>query len=233
MKVFHCNVYGNIDVSGLALSLIDTSEFQRLHYIHQTGMAYKVFPTAKHSRFEHSIGTYHLAGVLLDRLDPTFDSHTRELIKIGGLLHDIGHGPFSHLFDNIFLKDYGGDWKHHETRSQDIFLYMVTKYGLNFSEQDVEIILEVIEPTRIDWWLNIVNNKITGIDADKLDYIVRDNLALGLKLNIDVNRIINNSLIIDGVICYCDRIKDDIFNLLYVRYRLYKEIYNHPTTCPV
>ena len=231
MKVFHCNIHGDIYVSDLALSLIDTREFQRLHYIHQMGMAYKVFPTAKHSRFEHSIGTYYLTGLLLDRLDPEgLDSHTRELIKIGGLLHDIGHGPFSHLFDNFFLKDYSGAWKHHETRSQDIFKYIVKKYNLNFTKEDQEIITEVIEPTRTEWWLNIVNNKITGIDVDKLDYIIRDNLTLGLKLNIDVNRIINNSAIIDKQICYCDRIKDDIFNLLYVRFRLYTEIYTHPTS---
>ena len=68
MKVIHCNIWGDIELSDLAIKIIDTQEFQRLHHIKQTSCAYKVFPTAKTSRFEHSIGVYYLTGALLENL---------------------------------------------------------------------------------------------------------------------------------------------------------------------
>ena len=233
MKIFHCNIWGDIEISDLALSVIDTIEFQRLHYIRQTGCAYKVFPTAVTCRFEHSIGTYHLTGLILDALmtkqKDIIEENKIELIKIGGLCHDLGHGPYSHTFDNYFLKDKDiGSWQYHEKRSQDIFKYIVDKYSLKFSENDVNFVCQVIDNNSNLWYLNLVSNKINGVDSDKLDYICRDNNAFGLKLNIDVNRIIKNCMIIDNKLCFCDRIKDDIFNLFFVRYRLYREIYCHP-----
>ena len=77
--------------------------------------------------------------------------------------------------------------------------------------------------------MNVVNNTINGIDADKLDYIVRDNRAFGLHLNIDVNRIILNMQVLEGNICFCERIADELLNLFLVSYRLYSTIYTHPT----
>ena len=69
MKKFHCSVWGDVTVSPLALSVIDTWEFQRMHYIRQTGFAYKVFSTATSSRFEHSIGVYHITRFILRSLE--------------------------------------------------------------------------------------------------------------------------------------------------------------------
>ena len=104
-KNFRCSIWGEIEVSSLALSIIDTWEFQRLHYIKQTGLAYKVFPTATSSRFEHSIGVYHITKIMIEHLEKSVEDENKlnnrekELLCIVGLVHDIGHGPFSHLFD--------------------------------------------------------------------------------------------------------------------------------------
>ena len=114
----------------LALSVIDTWEFQRMHYIRQTGFAYKVFSTATSSRFEHSIGVYHITRFILRSLEVSLPIEQRlsdrqkEIITITGLVHDLGHGPFSHLFDE-FLKTKTSPKEQiaitHEQRSCDIF----------------------------------------------------------------------------------------------------------------
>ena len=236
MKIIQCNVYGNIEISDLALKFIDTSEFQRLHDIKQTGGCYKVFPTANHSRFEHSIGVYHLSGVWFDRLlpdsNPIHKSY-KELIKLAGLLHDIGHGPFSHTFDHLFAEKIllnNDRWCEHENRSVDIILHIIQKYKINLSPEQVNIIIDCICPKKKhdEWFYQIICNKKCGIDSDKLDYIFRDNKAFGLPLNIDSMRIITNSRVINNQICFSSKIEDDLFDLFYVRYRLYKDIYCHP-----
>ena len=146
MKHFRCSVWGEIEVSPLALSIIDTFEMQRLQWIRQTGFAFKVFPTATSSRFEHSLGVYHVTKLVIDALDKTItndddriDDRTKELITIVGLIHDIGHGPFSHLFDTFLSKQdpsFVKIPKLHEERSCCIFRNMVQKYNLDFQPND-------------------------------------------------------------------------------------------------
>lgn len=227
-KIIHDNVWGDIEVSPLAIKIIDTPEFQRLHYIKQTGCAYHVFPTAKTSRFEHSIGTYHVTGVLLSHLlkhqphlqrDLPFDTET---IKIAALLHDIGHGPFSHCFDMAFPS-----W-HHEKRSQEIAKMILGR--LEMLESEILFVCDLINPDTINtkWYTQLVKNKVHGIDVDKLDYMPRDIKALGLTSDINVNRIITSTRVVDDQLCFCERIKDDLFSVFFTRYRLHKEVYSHP-----
>ena len=88
------------------LQLLDTAAMQRLRRIRQLGMAYLVYPGAEHSRFTHSLGVYHLAGRAIDQLkrvsgDELFDDGKRKAILAAALLHDIGHGPFSHVFEGV------------------------------------------------------------------------------------------------------------------------------------
>jgi deoxynucleoside triphosphate triphosphohydrolase SAMHD1 len=227
-KIIHDNLWGDIEVSALAVKIIDTPEFQRLHFINQTSCAYKVFPTAKTSRFEHSIGTYHVISTLLEHLfhnqpellqDLPYD---KEFLKIAALCHDIGHGPFSHSFDKALGVD-------HETRSKIITRQVLHRIGC--TEDQIEFTCLLIDPPPSNpqhWYTTLVKNKVHGIDVDKLDYMCRDNLAFGLQLRFDVNRIITNSRVIDNKLCFCERIKDDIFNMFFIRYRLHREVYCHP-----
>lgn len=219
-KIIHDNVWGEIWISNLALLVIDTPEFQRLHYIHQTGCAYKVFPTAKTSRFEHSLGTYHITRLLLRQLGGHDLPCHPELICIGALCHDLGHGPFSHSFDKAFPDE------DHEKRS--VYLARrILKHHLR--DEDLDTIDNVINPgTDAPWYFSLVKNNYHGLDTDKLDYIVRDNKAFGLHLDINVNRLLSNCKVINETLAFCDRVKDDVFNVFYVRYRLHREIYCHP-----
>lgn len=243
MKIIHDNIHGEMEFTDLAISIIDTLPFQRLHELKQTSTSFKVWPSSVHTRFEHSCGVYHLTGQLLTSLlnnQPELcedvDERRKELIKIAGLCHDLGHSIYSHTFDRYFLPklkekykdDDLGEWEEHENRSIALFRYLVRTDNIDLNDDEVNEICEYIHPNNNkNWYANIVCNTINGIDYDKLDYLVRDAKSYGLHMDIDVNRIITNSRVIDNEICFCANIKDDIFNIFYVRYRLFKEIFTH------
>ena len=155
-KIIHDNIWGEISVSEKAIQVIDSSEFQRLHFISQTSVAYKVFPTAKTSRFEHSLGVYHVTSLLLKHLFDTqpelremipFDP---ELIKIAELVHDIGHGAFSHSFDRAMNDS-------HERRSKQITSQVLTRLG--WDSHDIDIVCQMIDPGNSVWYMTLIKNK--------------------------------------------------------------------------
>lgn len=237
VKNFRCSIWGDIEVSKLALSIIDTWEFQRLHYIKQTSLAYKVFPTATSSRFEHSLGVYHITKIVIEHLEKDMDCkeqllwREKELIAIIGLLHDIGHGPFSHLFD-LYLEKNNIDIipTYHEERSSLIFQYIVEKYKLDFIQEEVEWICKrITHPPNETWYDTLVCNPYSSFDTDKLDYLIRDTKHFGIPCSFDINRILQNIRIIDHKLCFCERIYTDIEKLFTIREELHKYIYRHPT----
>jgi len=241
MKIIHCNLWGDIEISDLAISIIDTPHFQRLHYIKQTGMSYKVFPGAHTSRFEHSIGVYGVIRTLIDHLikkQPDLvescNERKQELICIAGLIHDLGHGPFSHLFD-YYLEKSGihNGWQDHETRSLDLLTDIVTHHKVQISEHEIEFIQGLVQGQSAEpaWYDTIVNNKIAGLDMDKMDYVLRDSMNFGMKIHFDPLRIIKNCRVIDGELCFCDRIKDEIITVFLIRNKMNRFIYRHPKVC--
>tara|TARA_Y100000389_G_scaffold45055_1_gene39834 strand:+ start:1468 stop:2568 length:1101 start_codon:yes stop_codon:yes gene_type:complete len=233
----HDPIHGEIQLSDLAVQIIDHPYFERLHYILQLGTAYRLFPSATHTRKSHSIGTYGLTKKLLKNLSYNYDidEKTQELICIGALCHDIGHCTGSHLFDKHIIpkmvesKKISEDhpWIRHEKRSVDIFKEIAE--SMTLKREDIDFICNVIDPPSNSerWEFTIVNNKVHGIDTDKLDYILRDNYIIGLKLNIDINKILTQSRIIQNKWAFSERIHDELYNIYFVRYRLYRYIYNH------
>ncbi|XP_070541321.1 deoxynucleoside triphosphate triphosphohydrolase SAMHD1-like isoform X2 [Ptychodera flava] len=137
-KAFNDPIHGLIQLDWVYVRIIDTTEFQRLRNIKQLGTAHLVYPSAIHTRFEHSIGTCHLALKLVHHLqkDESLKISKKDQLCVGlaALLHDIGHGPFSHLFEKIVKtgvlgKDIARTWKH-ELASIKIFDLMIKKYKL-------------------------------------------------------------------------------------------------------
>ncbi|MDY6779179.1 MAG: HD domain-containing protein, partial [Halobacteria archaeon] len=98
-------VHDHIEVGGFALYLLDTPEMQRLRHIRQLGTAYLVYPSANHTRFEHSLGVYHLAEQALRNLG--VEGRERDEVRAAALLHDIGHTPFSHNIEDIVEEEIG------------------------------------------------------------------------------------------------------------------------------
>ena len=238
MKKIFDPIHKYMNFEPLLIQIIDTLEFQRLRNIKQLGICYYVFSGASHNRFEHSLGVCFLAGELLEKIrykQPELKITNRQilLIKVAGLIHDIGHGCFSHFFDNHFIKSYKLDDcknKTHEERGCVMFHEMIKKYKLDISEEEYNFIKELINPENNKNYLyQIISNNKNGIDCDKFDYLLRDTYNIGLPYSFDYYRFVNNVQIIDNNLCFSYKLYDDIYDLFNLRLRLHKQIYNHHT----
>ncbi|KAM9856088.1 deoxynucleoside triphosphate triphosphohydrolase SAMHD1 [Aulostomus maculatus] len=241
-KVLNDPIHGHVELHPLLVKILDTPQFQRLRNIKQLGGTYFVFPGASHNRFEHSIGVGYLAGQLvqaLDRRQPELFISPRDIlcVQIAGLCHDLGHGPFSHMFDGMFIPRArpGVSWKH-ETASLAMFDHLVNdnnlrplmeQHGLVLPE-DLDFIKEQIagpldthgpqgqkwpyqgRPVEKSFLYEIVANKRNGIDVDKWDYFARDCYHLGIQNNFDYRRFLKFARVceVDGQKHICTRDKE-------------------------
>uniref|UniRef100_A0A8C3UZ66 Deoxynucleoside triphosphate triphosphohydrolase SAMHD1 n=1 Tax=Catharus ustulatus TaxID=91951 RepID=A0A8C3UZ66_CATUS len=257
--VFNDPIHGHIKFHPLLIRIIDTPQFQRLRYIKQLGGTYFVFPGASHNRFEHSLGVGHLAGCLVRSLkerQPDLDITQRDIlcVEIAGLCHDLGHGPFSHMFDGRFIPRTRPDlkWKH-ETASVQMFEYLITSnkleevmksYGLVL-EEDMLFIKEQIggpidetwpyrgRPKEKSFLYEIVANKENGIDVDKWDYFARDCHHLGIPNNFDYKRLLVFTRVCEVEnqkhICIRDKEVGNLYEMFHTRNCLHWRAYQHKT----
>ncbi len=240
MKLIRDAIYGDILLSDLAMKFVDTSEFQRLHYIKQLGLSYKVFPCATHTRFQHSIGVYHLTKKYIEKIENNhlseFDGskltdRQKEIVSIVGLLHDVGHGPYSHFFDDYLKRIETALPKTHEERSSLIFKRMVTKYKIELTNEEINFISESFEnPSNKNWYNNLVCNKIYHLDTDKLDYLVRDSYHVGYKLGFDLDRILNHTIVKKNKLYISDKVRYEVEKVFLQREEMHRYVYRHGTT---
>ena len=240
MKLIRDAIYGDILLSDLAMKFVDTSEFQRLHYIKQLGLSYKVFPCATHTRFQHSIGVYHLTKKYIEKIENNhlseFDGskltdRQKEIVSIVGLLHDVGHGPYSHFFDEYLKTIETALPKTHEERSSLIFKRMVTKYKIELTNEEINFISESFEnPSNKNWYNNLVCNKIYHLDTDKLDYLVRDSYHVGYKLGFDLDRILNHTIVKKNKLYISDKVRYEVEKVFLQREEMHRYVYRHGTT---
>ncbi|KAG2521862.1 hypothetical protein BBO99_00004170 [Phytophthora kernoviae] len=251
-KLFNDQVHGYIKVNGLCVSLMDTPQFQRLRDLKQLGTLYYVFPGASHNRFEHSLGVSFLSGQTVERFrlqQPELELTQRDttLLSAAGLLHDLGHGPFSHVFEHEFMprvaaaRGYGGADTlsyHHEDMSLRMIEYMVDDNNIDMERDDIKFIQQLIvgakethSGARVDsrgYLYEIVANGRNCIDVDKFDYLARDMLNLfGLRKVFDFSRLTMFNRVIGDEICYHTSVNLDIYDMFQQRYQMHKQIYNH------
>lgn len=171
------------------LDLIDTPAFQRLRHIRQLGLASIVYPGAEHSRFVHMLGTYHLSRRVLRQLNDSgseeyFDERQRNLVMVAALLHDIGHGPFSHLFEKVFA-DLGQssstnheEWTERIIKEDPDIRKTLDSIDKDFCDDLCDIYGHTYKPFYV--W-TIVSSQL---DVDRFDYLLRDSHMTGAKYGV-------------------------------------------------
>jgi len=194
-KIIRDPLHDLIRVDRYALAVIETPAFQRLRKIRQLGLAMLVYPGAEHSRFTHSVGAYHLARrvvrALLD-LDKTLFTQEEEIaIPLAALCHDIGHGPFSHLFERVSRQFISKDDADHETWTRSIIKDDQQVSGvLKAAGKDIlGIVFDIINKAHKKKYVyDIVSSQM---DVDRFDYLMRDSFMTGVKYgDLDLNWIL-------------------------------------------
>lgn len=244
--IFRDPVYGTITVTSKRIvSFIDTYEVQRLRRIQQLGNTSYVYQSGTHTRFEHSIGVMHLSGEFFDKLINLSNDkwkkyqHYKELVMLAGLLHDVGHGPKSHLFEEAMkLRNPPIKFSHEDysayiiKKINDEKLKCPTERKYALSNVELQLVLSMIKGDIMDIYPNflfsIVANKKSGFDTDKLDYLKRDSHHLGLP-TIDINDIMSSMCIIDGNITFKRSVWNDIAKVYNTRKEMFTKVYYHET----
>jgi hypothetical protein len=197
-------IHGLIPLTEIEFRVVDTRPLQRLRGIKQLALAHLGFPGAQHTRFEHSIGVMHVAGKIIEHLlsrreIKELSEEEIQNIRLAALLHDVGHGPFSHVSEYILKECYSGDIDNIETIHEDITRGIITS-----NKELTEILGEqraqdIVSLLKNDAGKDFRNDIVSGpLDADKMDYLLRDSYFCGVKYGIfDIERLINVLTLVD------------------------------------
>jgi HD superfamily phosphohydrolase len=233
--------------------IVDTAWLQRLRRIHQLQSAWWVFATAEHSRFQHALGAMHLAGEWARHLHPTLSAScsdtpsvglVEETMRIAGLLHDVGHGPFGHFFDENYLDTWGID---HEIIGRSLIAGPLAQLvsalgaspGADFEPGEridpnwVAYLISSaeLEGFRAPAWLAALKPAMVGAySADNMDYVPRDSYICGVATGpVDVQRIIHYSFVSGRGLALHAHAAEALYMFLTARLYLYHQVYFHRT----
>lgn len=257
-KVIHDSVHGSVKVEGVFLELLERPEMQRLHGIHQLGLAHYVFPGANHTRLEHSLGTYHIAGMMASSL--RLPEEERRTVLAAALLHDIGHAPYSHTLEEVVHDQVGKD---HMDLSTDLIMGRYPVLG----PEDQEILgplppmHEVLDDQGISadevcrliasshtalragqsllveegqahfGGRNYLSQIISGpLDVDQMDYLQRDAYYTGVAHGtIDIDRLLQTVNVFHGDLVISKGGLVAAEGLMVARALMYTSVYYHKT----
>ncbi|WP_284140161.1 HD domain-containing protein [Virgibacillus sp. LDC-1] len=226
-KVFKDPVHRYVHVRDQVIwDLIATPEFQRLRRIKQLGTTNLTFHGAEHSRFNHSLGVYEIVRRIINNFQdrPNWDNEERLLCLCAALLHDLGHGPFSHSFEKVFKLD-------HEYFTQQIIL----------GDTKINEVLERVQPGFAQNVADVIDktyqNKLvvslisSQIDADRMDYLLRDAYFTGVSYgHFDMERILRVMRPIEDQVVIKSTGMHAVEDYIMSRYQMYWQVYFHPVT---
>ena len=228
IKYIRDSLYGNIKIDGIFLELIEMPELQRLHGIKQLGFTYLVYPGANHTRLEHSLGVCYMAKKICRAL-----GIEETIVGVAALLHDIGHGPFSHTLEYLMHLRTGKD---HVQITKEI---INGERLLEDCEYDVTIkeillnngispheVIDVLEGKK-KYLSEIIHG---SLDADQIDYLMRDAYYTGVAYGvIDSERIIQTMKIFNDGIVFERKGVSALESMLVARELMYSSVYLHKT----
>ena len=222
VKIINDPVFGFIKIPrGLLYSIVEHPLFQRLNRINQLGLASVVYPGARHTRFQHSLGAFHLMSEAILNLQQKgifiFESET-EAVEAAILMHDIGHGPFSHVLENTLI---------HGISHEDISLMMMEEINHSLNGQ-LNLAISIFKG---DYPKNFLHQLISSqLDMDRLDYLRRDSFYTGVtEGNIGSARIIKMLNVIDDSLVVEQKGIYSLENYLTTRRLMYWQVYLHRT----
>ncbi len=222
-------VHGYIKVTEAERDVIDTPFVQRLRRIHQLAGAYMVYPGAVHTRFDHVTGAMHVAGQIAESLSLWTDlaPETVQEVRLAALLHDVGHGPFSHTFEEVLADR---TTTTHEDISQRIIREtsisdMLSKHG--FSPRKMSDFAVGKQSTKPPFMNEIIAG---GLSADIMDYLLRDSYFTGVEYGkVDVQRVVDSLRVADRRLAIDNAGVYAFEALLLARYEMFKAVYFHRT----
>ncbi|MBQ1506114.1 MAG: HD domain-containing protein [Erysipelotrichales bacterium] len=226
VKVMRDPIHGYIRVSEKVIwDCIGTREFQRLRRIEQLGATNRVYHTAEHSRFAHSLGVYEIVRRMIEEntdISSVLNDYEKVTVMLAGLLHDIGHGPFSHAFERV------SSVSHEEYTSRiirgDSEIYgVLASYDPNLPN-DVASVIEHKHPN------GLLTQMISSqLDADRMDYLLRDAYFTGTSYGAyDLERVLRTIRVRDGKLVVKESGIHTIEDYIMARYHMYWQVYLHP-----
>lgn len=210
----------------LIIDLIDTAEFQRLRRIHQLGVSYFTYQGAEGSRFTHSVGVMCIARQLIDILVDKFPfvENDRSLIMATALLHDLGHGPYSHVTEKILNYDHE-HWSCRIIEGDTEVNQVLRAYNKDFPTQMANVLRKTHKPKYIT---DLVSSQL---DCDRFDYLLRDSYLTGTAYGLFALHRILSSLEIDSqedrIIVAGEKGQTAVEDYLFARYSMYQQVYYH------
>jgi len=222
-------LWNNIGIDAQALAVLDTTPFQRLRYVRQLGHAFLVYPGATHARFEHALGTYHLArralGILQERGSLAgVAADEPAVIRLAALLHDIGHYPFSHALEEAGLPS-------HETLAREHLRHpelarALAATGITSAQERIVALIAGVSTSPL-------HGLIAGaLDLDKIEYLTRDAHMCGVPYGtVDVDRLLHSLVVVDAGdrpgIGLHEKGVSALESLLFAKYQMYRNVYWH------
>lgn len=242
-KTINDEIHSIIELPENYFQWIDTPQFARTSKIGQLGFVSSVYRSANHRRWEHLIGTAYLSKKWIEHLATTqpnlkISEYDQRMIGWSGLLHDLGHAPFSHAFEEWVHKSDPkfSNWCH-EDMTKRMIEYTVEDNHIDIEKDDIHLLQSIIDPSdmRSKKWddrpflFEIVANKRTNIDTDKMDYLQRDALPVNKKPPFDPNYLFYSSRVSleTGRLCFHAKSAYSLKELFQTRYDMHRDVYQH------
>lgn len=236
-------VHGFIHLSEDEKKMLEHPAFVRLHYLHQLGLAYLVYPGATHSRFEHSLGVMHIASKIYDQVFEVPDPLHKQALRFGALCHDLGHLPFSHTLEHELLLDHG----HEKKTIEVITLLENAPFFQSYQKQDpkfFQLVMKIaVSPAIYLKYFphetysdleKLLSSIVSGdyFGADRIDYLIRDSRFTGVSVGLfDYPQLIEMLKVIKMHDVYQLAIQEEgleaVEGLLLARHYMHARVYNH------